>query len=281
MVDYFGEFGESAKDLWRKPVLFLPFILQGLAFLLIIFLAAALAAGLYGLGASNALLVAAGIPVALLLLIGLILLQAWFAAGQFGMVDDVVMARPTGSASFFSTANRKGVAYFLYTLLLIPLYLLPALPGALFVILAIAEPAARAAWIILAILFILLFLAAVLLLSVILFFGPAILIREDTGAWEAIRRSLALFKERPGHVWASWGVTVLASILLGLGVGIIFGLLGLPFTLLAETGSVAGTIGSAFITLLRVIAQVAIGIILLLYLFRMHKAVAGKAVKKR
>jgi|GEM_PF-3014108 len=277
MVDYFGSLWESVQDLWRKPVVFIPMLFQLVANMALLFVLAALGAaamqvlGLHDLSSFVAALPFV-IPAGIVAILAFIALNVWFAAGTLGIVDDVVERRATSRKRFFATANSRVGSYFVFALLQLLFILLLALPASVFLLLAISNGHARIALIVLAILFGLVFIAGALLLSALFYFGPAFIIRHKTTGVGTITACWALFKARSGHVFASWGVNLLFGLVVGLGLSMLFGLLSLPVTFMEQAGNSAGSVINFILNLIQILLEIAISIVSLLFLFRMHRA---------
>jgi hypothetical protein len=304
MADYFPSLWRCFKDLRNNPVLLIPFLLQPLAVILLaVILAAAGLAILFpmmGIGLADFAsvaafiaafasivwtpgLIAAIILVALVILLLLALVSAWFTGGSLAMVNDVVEGRKTGSASFYAGARGLFGRLLGYWALSALLYAAAALPMALFILLAIAREQGRVAFILFAVLFGLLFLAAALFLAVALFFGQPVLVREGLGSAAAIARSFGLLRERPRHVILSFLVVIGTSV----AVGIAFSILFFPVTLLTQARPESAGIQAlnTAASLLQNIVSVILGIVLTLFLFRMHKegwlAAVGRVKQKK
>lgn len=287
MAGYFDGLGASIKDLARNPVLLVPFILQAigilLLFVLLLLIGGAIILGRMGitlqslttpestLAAFAAVswtpgLIATIAVVAAAALLIIVLVNAWFTAGELAMVNDVVEGRRTGGGTFFAGASGLTGRFFLFHVLQALLLLAAALPLLLFILLALKSQGV--AFVLLAVLFGLLFLAAALSISVALFFGPPILVRERPFAWGAIRRSASLLREKPGHVILSF----LTALVFSMVVSIAIGLIAAPFQALADThkGSLSLQLLNFAFTILRNLVYLLISIVAALFTFRMY-----------
>lgn len=280
MVDYFQQLLRSFKDLFDNPIILLPYLLRFLAFFLLvisctgvgILVAVAMGLSLETLAVPNLALLLMAVPLLLVLLLLFLLVNAWFDAGTWKMIDEVSLGKQTRFATFWPAASRYFWRYFLLGILQALLYLLLVLPAALFILLAVLDIGPRPLTIAFAVLFGLLFFCAALFLSILLFFTKPAIIREELGAWGAIKRSFRYFKEAAGHVFLSWLLSVATGLVLGFLLAIIF----LPFSIIAN---LIFPLLALPIGILRGILQALLGIILSIFLFRMFGA--EKRVKKR
>ncbi len=288
MVDYFPALGRSFADVCRRPVLLVPFLLQMLAVVLLALVLAAVGVGI-GAGAAasgmgwSAPAIAAAAVGAVIAFALLLVLAAWFSAGALGMVDDVTEGRPTGKATFFAVAKAKTWRILWLKILGMLLFLAAAIPAVLFIASAAYLGLAQSLTILfiaLAVLFGLAFLVAAFFLGALLVFTQPIVIREDVTAPAAIAKGYRLLKEKAGHVLLSFLLVLGTGLVLGMGLGIVT----VPFDLLAQLHpGVAGyAVLDGAMTVLRILLQLYLSVVILLFTFRMYLAGwPGKARKKK
>ena len=129
-------------------------------------------------------------------------------SGSFGMINEIAEGRRATSKSFFDMTKRFG-HYFGLILLRTLAFLVVALPLALFVLLAVGDGGLRVAWIVLAALSGILLILLWILLTVGLSFAVPILFRGERSPWKALVQSMRLLFSRPGHVLATFFLTLL------------------------------------------------------------------------
>jgi len=267
MVDYVSELGRSFADVYRKPILLVPFLLQMVCVAIVVGILVAIGAAAVATGISWSVEIVALVAVTIGLFLTL-LLNAWFTAGALGMVNDAAEGKTTGKRTFFAVAKTRVWRLLWLQILGALLFLAAALPAGITVLLAIASSAARIAAIILAVLFGLAFLVAAFFLGSLLFFTQPIVIREDATAAAAIAKGFVLLKERTGHVLLSYLLVLGTSLILGVGLT----LATTPFGLLVQLhpGSVGyGALNIAAVVI-QMLLQLYLGVVLLLFTFRMY-----------
>lgn len=295
MVDYFEDLVQSCKDILKHHILISPFILQTLAFIfagaLLFGLSALLLIPLLGLdfvGLMNgdaSFLWSGGsifIIVCFLLLIAILLalLNAWFTGGILGMINAVIEKKSPSAKIFFETARERYKAIFGYTIERSLISLLLATPGILFILLALLGVGSRYVTIPLAVLFGLISFFLIIFFGIILFFVDPIIIRRKLTGWDSIIASFHLLKKRPNHLFASWGIALLFTIV----INMIAAMLTLPFQIGANISAAISPwmlLLVAILVLLRVLVQLIASIITLIYTFRMHKVLEMKKGAKR
>ncbi len=283
MTAYLVAAKRSFTDLFRNPLLFVPFLFQAISLILLTVLAlVVILARFDGLDSLSSLvwdarliaIVTASAMIGLLLL----LLNAWFTAGSLAMVDEVTKGRKTRATTFFSSARRKAGRLFAFQLLSGALYLAAAAPVAIAILVAILSPGARIVALLLALLFGLLFLPAAFFLGAGLLFAQPILIRTECSAPAAIRASFLRLKCQTGHVLLTFLIVFSINVVLGIALL----LFTLPFSILSDLapGNAGLAALSGVASLVRAFLHLGASIVALLFTFRMDAEVGTVAGPK-
>ncbi len=273
MVEYFPELWQSCKDAYKNPILIVPFLVQGGLMIVLIAILAVIGFLLYGTNALTgsfdwAMAVALGVILGIPGLILFLMLNAYFSAGILNMASNVTLGKRatgfyTGGKEFFSN-------FFFYQIWTGLLFLLLAAPMILFIILAVGGVGVLALNIVMAVLFGFVLVGLGIVLAVALFFAQPLIVRKNASGWDAIKGSFQLMRKHAGHVWASWGITLLFGIMVGMGVAVFT----VPIAIAAEVSqSPAILILQGFASLVRGFVQLVVSIIAIIYMFRMYNAI--------
>ena len=292
MVSYFASLGQSFKDLRDNPILIMPFLLQSLTLILLLFILFILCAGVIfvkmGFTAdsftteqafSDAFSAVAWTPglivtiivVAALFLFLLSLVSSWFTAGSLAMVNEAVEGKRPSAKAFFEAGRVLTWRLFGYYLVQGLLIIAAAAPAALFIYLAIVQKQWSVVFILLAVIFVILFILAGLLILLSFFFTQPILVRERLGTLAAMERSARILKERTRHVI----LTILTLLVVTVGISIVLGIVTLPLSMAAGTqpGSSALQILVFVVELIKNLLYILLSIVAALFLFRMYNEV--------
>ncbi len=278
MADYFDSLKKSFTDAYRNPSLFVPLLTQALVtvLLLLLFLVGG-AAMLFSAAGLNILLdaqsfvwtaqlVLFAIIFALVGLLALLVVGAWFTAGLLGMVNDVTDGKRATGQAFFAAAKAFYVPVLLYTLLRVGLFLLAALPFLVVLVAFLGTLAApKLALIVLLAVFLLVFVVLAVFLGFGLFFAEPALIRDRLSAWQAAKRSFRLLRDRTGYVVLS----ALTVIVVALVVAAVASILSLPGAFLAAAGP-GGVVAFVLLLIVRLALQFFLALVILLFTFRMY-----------
>ncbi len=284
MEDYFSSLKKSFTDAYRNPSLFVPLITQGLVSLLLVllFLVGGVAMLFSAAGLSALLdaqtfawtpqLVTFAVIIAAVGLLVLLLVNAWFTAGLLGMVNEVTDGKRATGQSFFAAAKAFYGPVLRYTLLRVGLFLLAALPFLIALVAFLMTLAApKLALIVLLALFAVVFVVLAAFLGFGLFFAEPALVRGRLSACRAAARSFRLLRDETGYVVLS----ALSVIAVALVVAAFASILSLPGAFLLAAGP-AGVLGFVLLFLVRLALQLFLGLVILLFTFRMYAGIEGK-----
>jgi hypothetical protein len=291
MVDYFGALVESAKDLNRNKHLCIPIIIE---IFVIIFLVVLLSLfgvfaffPLFGIDAFGVMsetvtyewspsIIFSVVLFSFLVALVLGLVGLWFTTGIYGMVNAVVEKRKAGAKEFYAAANTRFGHMFEFMLERFVIAFLFFIPAGLLGLAAFKQGMDGLLFGMFAFMLGGIAVLALFLLSIILLFGEAFIIRRGYSGWKAIIESVTLFKKRPGHLFATFGVVFLFVF----GINMLMGLISIPIDILSGLSTLF-LLPEVLIDLFSAIVQITTSIISWIYLFRMAKELESTTTAKK
>jgi hypothetical protein len=196
----------------------------------------------------NAKTYAALLILGIIEFIAILYVNSFFSAGYFGMVKNIIQDGSTTFAEFFPSAKRYWYATFRYLLppyIIMTLAIIPFafLYGVYSMVAAFGGSMDAQSLATLAIAFT---IASVVSVIIVFWFsyGPAIIVFEDIGAWQAMRESFLLARR---HFAATAAMTLTISAIIGIALALVYGInIGFAYLTLrvgsAELAALAQTI---------------------------------------
>jgi len=284
MGDYMNlweELKQATIDAKNNPILIVPIFLQALVsivvaalfFLLGVFFVMSAADKPFSLGISLKVVAmqpsswAIGGIVFFFFFIVMFLLNSFFSTGLFAMVREASLGKTSWST--FSRGVKLFFKKFLaYNILYFIIIILALIPAGVGVFLLFSIPILGILLLLFGVAF---FFLLALLLWVSLFFVPPIMFTHNLDAVTSMKESWFFFTKNLGYTLATLGITLLVS----MGASMILGMILFPFNLLASQGLVLMIIAQV-LNILRVIVQMLVGIVLIVFMFRVYNALTPK-----
>lgn len=300
-MGHFDRFLDSGKDLWRNPSVWGVLIAQYVLFLLLMLLVGAI--DFFLLLAINAdtlaplavdpssvppealvnaiwnptTFIVMGIVIAIEFVL-LMIVAAWFTAGAYGMIRNLLLDGSTTIREFFPNAKRFVWKIWRFSLLRLALLAIPLIPFLYTFATLIGTTPGFATTTQLTLFLITLGVLTIvgLLVALLFLYGDAVIVFEDVDAIPAAKRTLALVRQNLG-VSVVTGLLALASVIL---FSIVLGLLIMPVQVTADARQTTGWIvASETLSVLQNAILVALGAIVTIFIFRTYRLVTGGVVR--
>ena len=228
MTDYFEELKKTLKLLVDNHNIFLLIPIYLLFFVIILLVGAGLAGMLFLLnGASTTpnftpLLITVGIIELCIFLVVMIIIGGYTTALTTGFLKEIALKGSCPFSRIWDYGNQYWKTFAVYGVIRgFGMVLLPISVLALVIILAVVvDGVGKILLIILAVILGLLLFAHLLLLYFSQFFSMAMIITQNTLAVETIKKGYKYLVQKPGNVFATFGILFLVGIPVGIFEGI-------------------------------------------------------------